>query len=192
MSYLRDSDREALRLAHGFREEIRLWLAHRGVDAPLSVSPFVDPSGQPSVLVTMSADVARALSALLAEQRGQVAGRPDNADVGFPRQRSVADHGGFPATSDTSGFRTANDTGGIPAVSDTGSFRAVNDTGTFGLPPAAVRQAPQPTGTGPLPQPLGGAATGGFPQPTNGTAGFPLPDGGFRPTYPQAAQPPHR
>lgn len=198
MSYLRDSDREALRLAHDLREEMRVWLANRGVNAPLSVSPFVDPGGQPSVLVTMSADVARALSSMLADQRGQAAGRP-GPDTGF--QRRMTDTGANPAVSDTGGFRSVNDTGSIPAVSDTGGFRSMNDTGGFRQVPGDGMPPSQPNGTGAFPQPVNG--TGGFPQPVNGTGGFPRPvngaaafpqvaDAAFRPPYQQAAPPPHR
>jgi hypothetical protein len=175
MSYLRDSDREALRLAHGFREEMRHWLAHRGVDAPLSVSPFVDPSGQPSVLVTMSAEVARALCTMLAEQRGQASGMSDTADIGFPRQRAAADTGAFAPPSDTGGFRTVHDTGGMP------------------LPRGAGMQPQSPAGTGGFAQPVNGITTGGFPQPMNGTAAFPqTADTGFVAPHQQIAPPPYR
>lgn len=69
-AHLSDSDRQALRLAHDLREEMRLALAQYGAGAP-AVSPFVDPSGRPSVLMRMDADTARALMALLGERRGE-------------------------------------------------------------------------------------------------------------------------
>jgi hypothetical protein len=68
-AHLSDSDRQALRLAHDLREEMRLALPH-GAGGP-TVSPFVDPAGLPSVLMRMDADTARALMALLRERRMQ-------------------------------------------------------------------------------------------------------------------------
>lgn len=66
-AHLSDSDRQALRLAHDLREEMRAALPH--LPAAPSVSPFVDQAGMPSVLLRMDADMARALMALLAERR---------------------------------------------------------------------------------------------------------------------------
>jgi hypothetical protein len=65
--HLSDSDRQALRLAHDLREELRRALPH--VAAAPSISPFVDPGGRPSVLMRMDADTARALMAVLSEPR---------------------------------------------------------------------------------------------------------------------------
>ncbi|MFG2091025.1 hypothetical protein [Spirillospora sp. NPDC048824] len=69
-----DSDRQALRLAHDLREEMRAALPQ--LPAAPSVSPFVDQAGMPSVLLRMDADTARALMALLAERRVERAGPP--------------------------------------------------------------------------------------------------------------------
>jgi hypothetical protein len=80
-AHLSDSDRQALRLAHDLREEMRQALPQQAT-AP-SVSPFVDPSGRPSVLMRMDEETARALMALLAEQRAEQAQRfpePRRAD----------------------------------------------------------------------------------------------------------------
>ncbi|WP_157431355.1 hypothetical protein [Actinomadura hibisca] len=66
-AHLSDSDRQALRLAHDLREEMRLALPQPAA-AP-SVSPFVDPAGRPSVLMRMDAETARALMAVLGERR---------------------------------------------------------------------------------------------------------------------------
>jgi hypothetical protein len=68
-AHLSDSDRQALRLAHDLREEMRQALPQQ-VAAP-SVSPFVDPSGRPSVLLRMDEGTARALMALLMAQRAE-------------------------------------------------------------------------------------------------------------------------
>ncbi|WUI03823.1 hypothetical protein OHR68_19115 [Spirillospora sp. NBC_00431] len=62
-----DSDRQALRLAQDLREEMRAALPQLPTEP--SVSPFVDQTGTPSVLLRMDADSARALMALLAERR---------------------------------------------------------------------------------------------------------------------------
>src|SRR4051812_10885759 len=69
-AHLNDSDRQALRLAQDLREEMRAALPQ--LPAP-SVSPFVDQTGMPSVLLKMDADTAGALMALLAERRAAAA-----------------------------------------------------------------------------------------------------------------------
>jgi hypothetical protein len=69
-AHLSDSDRQALRLAQDLREEMRAALPQ--LPAP-SVSPFVDQTGMPSVLLKMDADTAGALMALLAERRAAAA-----------------------------------------------------------------------------------------------------------------------
>ncbi|GAA2124022.1 hypothetical protein [Actinomadura napierensis] len=66
-AHLSDSDRQALRLAQDLREEMRAALPQ--LPAAPSVSPFVDQTGTPSVLLRMDADTARALMAVLAERR---------------------------------------------------------------------------------------------------------------------------
>jgi hypothetical protein len=68
-AHLSDSDREALWLAHELREEMRQALERRGVTSTPGVSPFVDSTGCPSVIVRMDADAARALAIMLGEQR---------------------------------------------------------------------------------------------------------------------------
>ncbi|MFG2006013.1 hypothetical protein ACGFNU_43370 [Spirillospora sp. NPDC048911] len=75
-AHLSDSDRQALRLAHDLREEMRLALPPHGAALP-AVSPFVDPAGRPSVLMRMDADTARALMALLGERRAEQAVPPE-------------------------------------------------------------------------------------------------------------------
>ncbi|MFF5261583.1 hypothetical protein ACFY4C_21775 [Actinomadura viridis] len=80
-AHLSDSDRQALRLAHDLREGMRMALPPQAT-AP-SVSPFVDPTGRPSVLMRMDEDTARAMMALLAERRFEQAQRhpePRRAD----------------------------------------------------------------------------------------------------------------
>ncbi|WP_157431133.1 hypothetical protein [Actinomadura macra] len=73
-AHLSDSDRQALRLAQDLREEMRAALPQQAT-AP-SVSPFVDQTGTPSVLLRMDADTARALMAVLAERRVDRAAAP--------------------------------------------------------------------------------------------------------------------
>ncbi|MFC5753778.1 hypothetical protein [Actinomadura rugatobispora] len=74
-AHLSDSDRQALRLAHDLREEMRQALPQQAA-AP-SVSPFVDPTGRPSVLMRMDEETARALMAVLTEQRAQAQRFPE-------------------------------------------------------------------------------------------------------------------
>jgi hypothetical protein len=59
--HLSDRDREALRLAHALREQMALWLSRRGVSAIPVITPYVDRSGQPYVLVRMNAELALAM-----------------------------------------------------------------------------------------------------------------------------------
>lgn len=73
-AHLSDSDRQALRLAQDLREEMRAALPQ--LPSPPSVSPFVDQSGMPSVLLKMDAETARALMAVLAERRAGPGGVP--------------------------------------------------------------------------------------------------------------------
>ncbi|MEU8125268.1 hypothetical protein AB0C21_41715 [Spirillospora sp. NPDC049024] len=77
-AHLSDSDRQALRLAQDLREEMRAAIPQ--LPAPPSVSPFVDQTGMPSVLLKMDADTARALMALLAERRSAAAAEQRRAD----------------------------------------------------------------------------------------------------------------
>lgn len=67
MSHLSDRDREALHLARDLRDEMHGWMASRGVRGTLGISPFVDPSGQPNVVIRMNAYLARAMVLSLAE-----------------------------------------------------------------------------------------------------------------------------
>ncbi|MEU5994090.1 hypothetical protein ABZ806_34390 [Spirillospora sp. NPDC047418] len=69
-----DSDRQALRLAQDLREEMLAALPQ--LPAAPSVSPFVDQSGMPSVLLKMDAETAHALMAVLAERRAGPGGAP--------------------------------------------------------------------------------------------------------------------
>lgn len=60
--HLSDRDRQAIDLAHALRDHLGLGLARQGaITAILLVSPFVDRSGRPSVLIRMDATAARAL-----------------------------------------------------------------------------------------------------------------------------------
>ncbi|WP_146087664.1 hypothetical protein [Thermomonospora echinospora] len=84
-AHLTDSDREALWLAHELREEMRQALERRGVTSAPGVSPFVDSTGCPSVIVRMDADAVRALALILGEHRAAPAmPAPPAAPVGPP------------------------------------------------------------------------------------------------------------
>ncbi len=73
MPNLTDSDRQALRLAAGLQKAVEQWLSSRGVDQPCTVSPFVDPGGQPAVLIRMNAHVAHAMIDSLNQQHARFA-----------------------------------------------------------------------------------------------------------------------
>ncbi|MFI0356788.1 hypothetical protein [Actinomadura sp. 9N407] len=92
-AHLSDSDRQALRLAHDLREEMRQALPRQA--AGPSVSPFVDPSGRPAVLLKMDEETARAMMALLVERREQAqrypeARRADGTHVPPPPEPAMA------------------------------------------------------------------------------------------------------
>jgi hypothetical protein len=61
MPNLTDKDRQALRLADDLQKAIDQWLGRRGVEQSCAVSPFVDPSGEPAVIIKMNARVASAM-----------------------------------------------------------------------------------------------------------------------------------
>jgi hypothetical protein len=71
MPYLRDCDRQALRLASELRKRMQEWLGQRGIPATLRVSPFVDPAGQASVLIRMNSHIALAMMLSFEEQQHQ-------------------------------------------------------------------------------------------------------------------------
>jgi hypothetical protein len=73
MPNLTESDRQALRLADGLQKAVEQWLSSRGVDQPCTVSPFVDPGGQPAVLIRMNAHVAHAMIDSLHQQDARFA-----------------------------------------------------------------------------------------------------------------------
>lgn len=76
--HLSDRDSQAIALAHGLRQQLGHWLARRGASTGfLLVSPFVDRSGQPSVLIRMDITAARALFPALAESHRQERPAPD-------------------------------------------------------------------------------------------------------------------
>jgi hypothetical protein len=84
-AHLSDSDRQALRLAQDLREQMRLALPQQSA-AP-SVSPFVDPSGRPSVLMRMDDETARALMAVLSDRLAAQA----QAQPPMPQQQFAAE-----------------------------------------------------------------------------------------------------
>ncbi|GLZ14544.1 hypothetical protein Acsp04_47790 [Actinomadura sp. NBRC 104425] len=85
-AHLSDSDRQALRLAQDLREQMRLALPQQSA-AP-SVSPFVDPSGRPSVLMRMDDETARALMAVLSDR---LAAQAQPQQQPMPQQQFAAE-----------------------------------------------------------------------------------------------------
>ena len=76
MRSLSDQDQRALRLAGQLQKAIEQWLSDRGVDQPCTVSPFVDPTGQPAVLLKLNAHVACAMIDSLNEQHAHRTEQP--------------------------------------------------------------------------------------------------------------------
>ncbi|MGP4029094.1 hypothetical protein [Actinomadura sp. 3N407] len=135
-----DSDRQALRLAHDLREEMRAALPQ--LPAAPSVSPFVDQAGMPSVLLRMDADTARALMALLAERRMERAGPPSG------EQRRI-DGSHVPGPPSAQAVPAAQG----PVVAATFGDPAYGET-AYGEPPFVQQQPGGPVftgGTGPTP-----------------------------------------
>jgi hypothetical protein len=61
MPNLSEKDKQALRLAGDLQKAIDQWLGRRGVEQSCAVSPFVDPTGEPAVIIRMNAHVAGAM-----------------------------------------------------------------------------------------------------------------------------------
>jgi hypothetical protein len=68
MSHLTDNDRQALELARDLRANMQQWQARHGMNGTFSISPFVDPKGRPSVIVTMDSPLALAMVRSLDQQ----------------------------------------------------------------------------------------------------------------------------
>ncbi|SEG70117.1 hypothetical protein SAMN04489712_109143 [Thermomonospora echinospora] len=58
---LTERERQAVLLAHDVHDHLLHWLTRHGVACPLVVSPFVDATGQPSVLLRLNSPAARTL-----------------------------------------------------------------------------------------------------------------------------------
>ncbi len=69
MRNLSDRDRRALQLADHLQKAVAQWLSYRGVEQSCTVSPFVDATGQPAVIIRMDAQMACAMIDSLNEQR---------------------------------------------------------------------------------------------------------------------------
>ena len=61
MPNLSNKDRQALRLAGDLQKALDEWLCRRGVGQSCTVSPFVDPTGEPAVIIKMTAPVSDAM-----------------------------------------------------------------------------------------------------------------------------------
>lgn len=68
MGYLNESDQQALRLAHELQLSMHRWLSDRGVRNTCTISPYVDASGEPAVLIKMNTAVANAMLASFNER----------------------------------------------------------------------------------------------------------------------------
>jgi hypothetical protein len=80
MRILSDQDRQALQLADDLQKAMAQWLSSRGVDQSCTISPFVNPAGQPAVIITMNAHVAWAMIDSLQQQHAGSARLPGADD----------------------------------------------------------------------------------------------------------------
>jgi hypothetical protein len=76
MRNLSDSDRQALQLAGDLQRAVARWLSYRGVNQSCTISPFVDRTGQPNVVISMNAHVAYAMIDSLNDQHARSGRRP--------------------------------------------------------------------------------------------------------------------
>ncbi len=86
MRYLNEADRGALRLAERLQEAVQRWLDRSGVDPSFTISPFIDPRGQPAVIVQMDAHVASAMIDSLNEQHATPADQPSEQPSDQPSE----------------------------------------------------------------------------------------------------------
>jgi hypothetical protein len=61
MPHLTDTDRQALRLADDLQRALQQWLSQIGVAPSCTVSPYVDGTGQPAVVMKLNAQAAWAM-----------------------------------------------------------------------------------------------------------------------------------
>ncbi|HUK71638.1 MAG TPA: hypothetical protein VLW50_23205 [Streptosporangiaceae bacterium] len=89
MRNLSDTDRQALQLAGHLQKAVEQWLSYRGAGQSCAISPFVDSTGQPAVLIKMNARTACAMIESLNEQHTYSGGqsRPGRT----PRSRPPGD-----------------------------------------------------------------------------------------------------
>ena len=83
MRNLSDRDRRALQLADDLQKAVQRWLRYREVDQSCTVSPFVDPTGQPAVIIKMNAQVACAMVDSLNEQHALPAEQPSPGSTSY-------------------------------------------------------------------------------------------------------------
>jgi hypothetical protein len=74
MRYLNDKGQQALQLADHLQKA--QWLSHCGLEQSFTVSPFIDPTGQPAVIVKMNAHMACTLIDSLNEQQARATRQP--------------------------------------------------------------------------------------------------------------------
>jgi hypothetical protein len=73
--HLSDRDREALRLAASLRARMTEWMSGRGIPGGVRITPYVDRTGQPSVLVRMNPHLVHAMLRSF-DQRHELRERP--------------------------------------------------------------------------------------------------------------------
>lgn len=98
MPNLSEKDRQALRLAGDLQKAIDQWLGRRGVEQSCAVSPFVDPTGEPAVIIRMNAHVAGAMIDGLRQPEGRPVPPPLGGGTAEPFP------GGPPGPSSPSGY----------------------------------------------------------------------------------------
>ncbi len=81
MGNLSDNDRRALRLADNLQKAVEQWLSYRPANQACTVSPFVDPAGQPAVIIKLNADMAAAVIDSLSKRHSGSAGPPGPAST---------------------------------------------------------------------------------------------------------------
>ena len=100
MPNLSDKDKQAIRLADDLQRAIDQWLGRRGVGSSCAVSPYVDPTGEPAVIIKMNAQVAGAMIDSLQQLNGPSGPPP----AGGPAEPLAPENPSGPPGPSPSGF----------------------------------------------------------------------------------------